>query len=234
MVRTIIIDDERLAVSELQNLLQNEPDINLVGIAADIHESLQVIRQFQPDLVFLDLLLQQHSGFEVLEAFPERTFDTIVITAHSRVDLTLQGYEYGIIDYLLKPISPIKLKRSIERVVAKQKKEAATIVVHDRWGNFHRLAVDNIVYCKAHGKHSIIQCRNQQLSVIEPLETIEQCLVQHNFCRSHRSYLVHLRDVFRVTNTGIVVGVDNSTETLVLAARRRSDFLKRWKLYGKE
>ncbi|HEX8278449.1 MAG TPA: response regulator, partial [Segetibacter sp.] len=102
-VRTIIIDDERLARNELKKLLQDFGEIEIIDEASNVQEGLEKIEQHNPDLIFLDIQMPGKTGFDLLEEL-ERAPKVIFTTAYD--EFALKAFEVNALDYLLKPVEP--------------------------------------------------------------------------------------------------------------------------------
>src|SRR5215510_3977590 len=101
-IRTLIVDDEELARERLRQLLQNQPEIELIGECADGNEAVAAIQKHSPELVFLDIQMPELDGFGVLEAINTEPSPVIVfVTAHDK--FALRAFEVHAVDYLLKP-----------------------------------------------------------------------------------------------------------------------------------
>lgn len=112
-VRTIIIDDERLARNELKKLLQDFGDIEVIDEASNVQEGLEKIEQQNPDLIFLDIQMPGKTGFDLLEEL-ERAPKVIFTTAYD--EFALKAFEVNALDYLLKPVEPKRLSDAIQKV----------------------------------------------------------------------------------------------------------------------
>src|SRR3954463_3141167 len=118
-VRTIIIDDERLARNELKKLLQDFGEIEEFDEASNVREGLEKIEQHNPDLIFLDIQMPGKTGFDLLEEL-ERTPKVIFTTAYD--EFALKAFEVNALDYLLKPVEPKRLSDAIQKL---QQEESA-------------------------------------------------------------------------------------------------------------
>ncbi|GAA4896683.1 two-component system response regulator BtsR [Ferrimonas pelagia] len=114
-IRTLIIDDELLARDELASLLEPFDDIEILGEAANAIEGMAMINQFQPDLVFVDIQMPKITGIEMLSMLdPERMPYMVFVTAYDEHAVT--AFEKNAFDYLLKPVAPERLSKTLERV----------------------------------------------------------------------------------------------------------------------
>ena len=112
-MRAIIIDDERLARTELRKLLQDFPEIEVVDEASNAEEGIQKIDSHNPDLIFLDIQMPGKTGFEMLQEL-DHAPSVVFTTAYD--DYALKAFEVNALDYLLKPIEPKRLADAIEKV----------------------------------------------------------------------------------------------------------------------
>src|SRR3954469_2297276 len=112
-VRTIIIDDERLARNELKKLLQDFGEIEVIDEASNVQEGIEKIEQQNPDLIFLDIQMPGKTGFDLLEEL-ERAPKVIFTTAYD--EFALKAFEVNALDYLLKPVEPRRLSDAIQKV----------------------------------------------------------------------------------------------------------------------
>src|SRR5881394_538632 len=119
-MRAIIIDDERLARTELRKLLQDYPEVEVVDEAANADEGITKIDTLQPDLVFLDIQMPGKTGFDMLAEL-ERAPHVIFTTAYD--EYALKAFEVNALDYLLKPIEPKRLADAIQKLHYQEEKE---------------------------------------------------------------------------------------------------------------
>ena len=119
-MRAIIIDDERLARTELRKLLQDFPEVEVVDEAANADEGINKIDTLQPDLVFLDIQMPGKTGFDMLAEL-ERAPHVIFTTAYD--EYALKAFEVNALDYLLKPIEPKRLADAMQKLHIAETKE---------------------------------------------------------------------------------------------------------------
>ena len=110
-IRALLIDDERLARVELRKLLMDFPSIEVVEEAANVAEALDKIDQLKPDLIFLDIQMPGKTGFDLLAEL-DRSPQVIFTTAHH--EYALKAFEVNALDYLMKPIDPVRLADAIQ------------------------------------------------------------------------------------------------------------------------
>src|SRR5215207_7163872 len=112
-MRAILIDDERLARTELRKLLQDFPEIEIVDEASNAEEGLQKIDSLNPDLIFLDIQMPGKTGFDLLAEL-DRAPQVIFTTAYD--EYALKAFEVNALDYLLKPIEPKRLADAVHKL----------------------------------------------------------------------------------------------------------------------
>ena len=119
-MKAIIIDDERLARTELKKLLQDFPEVEIIDEAANADEGFAKIESLQPDLIFLDIQMPGKTGFDMLSEL-ERSPQVIFTTAYD--EFALKAFEVNALDYLLKPIEPKRLADAIQKLHLTEHKE---------------------------------------------------------------------------------------------------------------
>jgi two-component system, LytTR family, response regulator len=115
-IRTIIVDDEELARERLRSLLVKEPEIEIVGEAADGRSAVDLVDKLKPDLLFLDVQMPELTGFEVLASL-ESAPNVIFVTAHDQ--FALKAFDVHAVDYLLKPFDRDRFRTALQRAVSK-------------------------------------------------------------------------------------------------------------------
>ena len=112
-MKAIIIDDERLARTELRKLLQDFPEIEVVDEAANADEGISKIENHNPDIIFLDIQMPGKTGFDLLSEL-DRAPQVIFTTAYD--EYALKAFEVNALDYLLKPVEPRRLADTMEKL----------------------------------------------------------------------------------------------------------------------
>ena len=127
-MRALVIDDERLARKELIKLLNEHPEIEVIGEAANADEAMDLIEKLNPELLFLDIQMPGKSGFELLEML-----DTVpmVIFTTAFDQYALKAFEVSALDYLLKPIQPERLNETITKLIKAETGQVSESVEND-------------------------------------------------------------------------------------------------------
>jgi two-component system LytT family response regulator len=246
MIRTIIIDDEQHCIDRLKHLLNEHctSSVELTGVFQVFEEGVTAIKKLQPDLLFLDVQLQDKTGFDLLQQFNEINFEVIFTTAHEKY--AVQAFKFSAVDYLLKPVDADDLKQAINKLQQKISKEEVSkkfdvlfynlkniqstskrITVPTIKG-FEFLQVHDIVRCQSDINYTIIFLKGKQkITVAKTLKEFEELLIDHNFFRVHNSHLINLSYIksYNKGKGGTVTMTDSSE--VEVSTRRKDGFLKR-------
>jgi two-component system LytT family response regulator len=210
-LQAIVVDDERLARRELVGLLRAHPEVAVAGEAASVDDAAQLVRRFDPDLVFLDIQMPRRSGFELLEAADVRG-RIVFVTAHDVH--AIRAFEVNALDYLLKPVHPARLALAIQRLLAagpprstaappataKLELDDHLFLSEGRAARF--VCVRAIVCIRGAGDYTEVALPDgKQLLSSRPLREWEARLPPQSFARVHRTAIVNLEQVERVERT---------------------------------
>jgi two-component system, LytTR family, response regulator len=113
-MKTLIVDDERLARAELRRLLADFEDLEIVGEAENGEQALAKVDALQPGLIFLDIQMPGINGLDVLNQIPPPRPHIIFTTAHD--EYAVQAFEFSATDYLLKPVDPDRLRKALHKI----------------------------------------------------------------------------------------------------------------------
>lgn len=234
-LNAIIVEDESSSREILSNYLAKYcPSVNLVGEAESIEEAKILIEKHKLDLVFLDVEMPFGTGFDLLDQLPDRTFETVFVTAYNQyaIDALNSHAAY----YLMKPINIDELIKSVDYVTEIRTKEDALEdrvltpklnkvdgkITLPQQDGFQILNVADILYCKADDNYTEIYLENKKILVSKTLKYFEEALSKFAFARIHKSYLVNVNEVvkYRKGKGGSVV-VSNGKELSVSASKKK-------------
>ncbi|MGC2400865.1 MAG: LytTR family DNA-binding domain-containing protein [Acidobacteriaceae bacterium] len=198
-IRTLVVDDEPLARSNLLILLREDPEIEIVGECASGEEAQSEIRRTRPDLLFLDVQMPECDGFDVLESLGLDA-PTVVVFVTAYDQYALRAFEAGALDYLLKPFDNSRFARAVERAkqtIARQKDElpkpAFVVIKSAGQVNFVRLA--DIDWIEAADYYAGLHTGGKTHLLRRSISDLERGLDHEMFCRIHRSTIVNLHRV---------------------------------------
>lgn len=246
MKQIVIIDDETDARQALRTLItQLCPEVEIVGEADGVESGFVLIRQRKPQGVLLDISMEDGSGFDLLDKFPNPDFQVIFTTAHD--DFALRAFRYHALDYLLKPIIPAELAQAIDRLEPDvpadyparilhllesnkaQKIDNITLSTHE---GIVFLNLKQIVRLESDGSYTTFFLQNKERHLVaRPMREFEELLPAECFFKLHQSHIVNLSFVKKLLKEdgGYANMVDGSM--VPIARRRKDDFIiamKNW------
>ncbi len=242
MLKAIIIDDEPDARKNVSFLLrENCPDIRIVAEADGVIAGAQAIKQSDPDLVFLDIQMEDGTGFDLLDAIEKPTFQVIFITAYN--DFAVKAFRYCAIDYLLKPTSSQLLleavKKAKEKIPTHQiKNQIDHLMQLSNSKSFDRIVlpsteglifldIKHIRRMEADGSYTkVFTLDNETYTVSKSLKDFESLVSSPPFCRIHQSHLINMHFVKKyLKEDGGYALLDDGTKVMI-ARRRKEYFIK--------
>ena len=246
MIRSFILDDERLAVQRLERLLRDTGRVQIVGTSTDSQDALATLNQLALDVLFLDIQMPGLTGFELLERL-ERPPAVVFTTAYDAY--ALNAFETSAIDYLLKPIEPERLERALDKVerygqqpsqpdvrslarelaaqlspsrkldrIASKVGERTTLLEVARVTHF--VARDKLTFAVVGGRDHVVDLTLSQL---------EERLDSRRFIRIHRATIVNtgfVQELYPAVDGGVLVRLKDDRKTELSVARDRVRDLK--------
>lgn len=236
-MNVLIVDDELNACEILSRMITRLwPDYNQLEFAHGVSTARERIKNNKVDILFLDIQMNDGTGFDLLESLESINFDVIFTTAFD--EYALKAFKYSATDYLLKPISISDLKDSLNRLSQRKMKEMHPFLrsIYSS-GDFSRINipglsenkivnVDQILYCQSDNNYTWFYMRdgNKVLSS-KTLKTYEEMLPNNVFFRSHQSYLINLLH-FQSFDKKINLITLTSGEELPVSLRKKTELNK--------
>jgi two-component system, LytTR family, response regulator len=197
-IRTIVVDDEPLARSNVMALLRRDPEVEILGECGSGTEAIATIDRTRPDLVFLDIQMPECTGFDVLEQLGSRlTSEIVFVTAHDIY--ALQAFEAGALDYLLKPFADERFEVTLRRI--KSRMVLRDLPTPDRRlfirsvGRISLVPIDDIDWIEAADYYACLHVGAATHLVRKTINELEHELDSSTFCRIHRSSIVNVRRI---------------------------------------
>jgi two-component system LytT family response regulator len=246
MIRSFILDDERLAVQRLERLLRDTGRVQIVGTSTDSPDALETLNHLALDVLFLDIQMPGMTGFELLERL-ERPPTVVFTTAYDAY--ALNAFQTSAIDYLLKPIEPERLERALDKVeryaqqpphpdvralarelaaqlspsrkldrIASKVGERTTLLEVARVTHF--VARDKLTFAVVGGRDHVVDLTLSQL---------EERLDSRRFIRIHRATIVNtgfVQELYPAVDGGVLVRLKDDRKTELSVARDRVRDLK--------
>lgn len=247
-LKTIIVENDPKSLSLLLDLISDYcPELDVISCAKDIHDATKQILNQKPDLVFLDIELDDGSGFDLLFQIPEKNFKTIIISGHSQY--AIDAFKFEITHYLLKPVGVRDLRIAVERVLQYDKnienqqehrdkaeysgisKKKLQVPTNEGIKIFN---LSEIEYLQADGSYTIFYFINKKsITVSKNLKSFESILSEDNFYRIGRKHIINL-DCVKVYNkqSGGKITMENGC-AIIVPRRKKDEFLNYMNAYLK-
>jgi len=204
-IKAIIIDDERPARKELMFLLKPFPEIEIVGESDNVEEAAALILNEKPDVVFLDIQLAGENGFDLLDKVPI-TFKLIFVTAYD--EYAIRAFDVNATDYLLKPVDPLRLEQSINRIFGspfppqpkvKTFEYSDSLYVKLSCNTAKFIKINSVVVISSIGNYTRLHTKDgRDYTVLKTLKQWEEGLPDIHFARIHRATLVNIEYISRI------------------------------------
>ncbi len=237
----IIIDDNELAIKTLNNLLLNYcPKVNVLGQAQTINDAVILVNKFQPSLVFLDVEMNNETGFDLLNYFPEPNFNIIFTTAHEKY--ALKAIKNNCFDFLLKPIDAKELVQAIsdfeKRVNLSVQNNNVKSLIDSTFQITKKIACitpqgfsfineEDVLCFRADGKYTqIITYKKEQFTSTKNIGEIEET-VSSQFFRCHKSWLINLKYVTSYNKHDNTAILANDIQ-IDVSVRKRDEFIQQF------
>ena len=240
--RIAIIDDEPDAREALQILLKSYcPDIEICGEADSVESGYKLIRQTKPHCILLDISMEDGNGFDLLDKFPQPSFQVIFTTAFD--EFALKAFRYHALDYLLKPINAVELAQTIDRVKITPPDDYSTrvgnLLESARTRQLNKITLssqegilflnlDQIVHLESEGSYTTFYLLNKDHHVVSrPMKEFETLLPEDEFFKIHQSHIINLSFVKKILKEdgGYVLMEDGFKAPI--ARRRKDEFLEK-------
>jgi len=208
-MKALIIDDTRLARNELKHMLESIHGIEVVGMAADAVEALEMVDHHEPDVLFLDIQMPGKNGFELLEEL-DRVPEVIFTTAYD--EFALKAFEYNALDYLQKPIQKERLEKAVAKLIEKHRKseidespvsKGESLKPEDRvfvkdGESYWFVPISDIRLLEVDDSYTRIRFETHHPLIQKSLNYLESRLDPKVFFRANRQQIVNLRWIDKV------------------------------------
>lgn len=237
MIKAVIIDDEEKARNLIESIIKNSfNNIEVCAKASSVIEGIKAINNHNPEIVLLDIEMQDGTGFDLLDALPDRKFSFMFITAYNQY--AIKAFKYSAIDYITKPIDIEDFIAAIERMLEKihlksdlnlqilkenlSEDNPKKIAIPSLKG-FEYIKVKDIVKLKADGRYSKISLINKrEITASKSLGEFQELLDSTIFFKPHKSFLININYVkmYVKHDGGSIIMEDDSN---VLLSRNNKD-----------
>ncbi len=237
MIRTIIIEDELHVRNGLKKMLTIlEPSINVIAETGYVKDAMQLLKTEKPDLVFLDIELEDGTGFDILKQ-SEVNFSIIFTTAYNQY--AIDAFKFSAIDYLLKPLDPTELQEAIKRaklnienkkehqkllrlLLNNIEKKEKKIVLKTTEQHFI-FYIKEIIRLEADGAYTIFVTKDKKIIVSRNIKYYQDIL-GNDFIRCHQSHLVNIKHVLGIDKNGFLQL--SNAELVSVSTRKKSEVIQ--------
>jgi len=244
-MKTLIIEDEQKSREMLAGIIQkNCPQLEIVGLAKNVKEGVEMINSFNPELVFLDISMPDGSGFDLLEKVQGHKFELIFATASDQH--AIRAIKYSACDYLLKPIDIDELKAAVDKAIKKKSSppnmENLQFLIQQLKkadDNFQKITlptgnafeivnIKDIIRCEADTSYTVFYLADKRkLMVSAGLKHYEELLPESDFIRVHHHHLINMNHVVRFLKTDGGYAVMSDGTQIEISRRKKDAFLER-------
>ncbi len=238
----VLVDDMPQALEMLaQDIANNHPNIKIIGTANSVVSAAKILQKKQPDMLFLDIMLGDGTGFDLLEIIPNLTSKIIFVTASD--EFAIRAFKFAAIDYILKPYSDEELKNAIDKAMLQvQPKNEQLSVLQESIATPNQLpkkislhtldkivvvSLDEIIRCKSDNNYTTFYFENgTKIMVTKTLKFYADLLKDNSFLRVHQSHLVNTKYIkeFIKSDGGYLVLKDKSTVSV--SVRKRAEVIE--------
>ncbi|MCX7874776.1 MAG: LytTR family transcriptional regulator DNA-binding domain-containing protein [Melioribacteraceae bacterium] len=213
-IKTVIIDDEKLARDIIKNFLSTNNEFEIIAEASNGFEGIKLINELKPDLIFLDVQMPKINGFEMLELIEN---PPLIIFTTAFDQYAIKAFEINAIDYLLKPFSKERFNESLERIKKihlendKSKieifnkisnnlpnQENLERIVFKNGSKINVIDVENIIFIEAQDDYTMFYTKEGNFLKQKTMKYFEENLDPKKFIRTHRSYIVKLDQIKQI------------------------------------
>lgn len=239
-MNTIIIENDLSAREALISLIElfYADEINIVAVAGTVLEGARLIKEHKPELLLLDIELDDGNAFDLLGMLDTTAFQVIFCTAFDQY--AIQALRLSAADYLLKPIDPDELVKALDKC-RKQCEEKGSpeiveaisnnyfnkdkkITLRDKH-NIYLIRIEDIYHCQSEGAYTrVFLLGSEPILVSKNLKHLEELLSGFGFFRIHHSHLIHLPKVVKVTSAEGDFAILENGESVPIASRRKEAF----------
>lgn len=217
-----VVDDSSIQRLSIVKLIENHPNLNLIGEFSNAIETKAAIKKQKVDLLFLDIEMPILTGFDLLDDITEKP-GIIFVTGQTKY--AFKAFDYAAIDYLQKPIKKDRFLYAVERALLAHKMR--NDITEDR-GEYifvksnlkkRKVYLKELKYIQALGDYVKLITEDDNLVVLSTMKNFEAQLPQEDFLRIHKSYIVNLKKIEKFNSKAVELG----DEVLPLSRNRKTD-----------
>jgi len=239
-MRAIIVDDEKRARNYLRGILEDQfKKIEIIGEADGVEAGIKLVNELKPELVFLDVQMQDGTGFDLLAKIDRSKFHIIFISAYDRFAIT--AIKFSAVDYLLKPVESVDLGLALEKVnntkITNEVQNKLDLLLNNvnkiekialpSLNGIEFVRIDNIIRCESDNNYTnFYLVSKEKIVVSKTLKEFEDMLERKGFFRTHKSYIINLSFLKKyIKGEGGIAVMEDGSE-IPVSRRRKEEFLE--------
>lgn len=242
-IDALIVDDEERSRNVLIDYLNSYcPNVNVVGEATNVLDAVKKINKQKPKLVFLDIEMPGGNGFELFDFFDTPDFLVVFVTAYQ--NFAIKAFEVSALDYLTKPIKIKQLIKTVQRakeqintkLYAEQLKNMKNEMTEGSYtqrialphsNGIQFFDIDGIQFIEADGSYSNIKYKDKIILATKKLSEIEKAINHPKLFKTHRSFIVNLDKISKITKTEGDIITMNCGKQIPLSRYRKEEFYEK-------
>lgn len=218
-INCIIVEDEPIALERTKYFIEKLPLLNLVASFDNAIEALTYLKLNSVDLIFLDIEMEELTGIELLEN-ATITAQVIITTAYDKY--ALKGYEFNVVDYLLKPFSFDRFLKAVDKVQVVSKTTTPQEFIFIKTAHrLEKIMINDILHIEGMGEYRRIFTTEKQIMTLQTFTELEELFSPQIICRVHKSHMVSLNKIDSVERSRIKIG----EKLIPISETYRSNFL---------
>ena len=244
-ITAVLLDDETKNNELLKIYLKRYcPSIRVVALAKTVKKAIKKIDELKPKIIFLDIVLADGTGFDVLEQIQHENFHVIFVTAFQEYAVT--AFKFNALDFLLKPIDPIELTAAVKKIHTNIENKIFTNIKQiesvksankTKTSNYNFIAIpstrkiyfkrlDDILYFESDGRYTVVHLfGGESIVVAKNIGEYEKLLAPNYFFRIHQKYLINIKYIININNKdGSSCEIEGNL-VLPLAKRRKEELV---------
>lgn len=237
MIRVVTVDDQESARNVIKNLAQVHGGIEIIGEADGVQAGVDLINSLKPDLAFLDIEMEDGTGFDILDKLGDTNTKVIFATSHD--SFMLKAIRYSAIDYLLKPVDETEFIEAVNRVevdesqqdllnnlkeAIRENRQTKRMALYTH-GKYEFVEPDSIICVKSDNKYCEVSVEGKDMFVSKSIKEFEELLDPSKFVRVHREYLINAEAVksYSKEDGGIITMINDKS---IPVSRRRKQMVE--------
>lgn len=232
MYSCLIVDDQKEAVDLIKDHILKTPSLTFQNSFTDPIEALGYLDQHKVDVIFLDIEMPEMTGLDFIESLKEKWGTELpkIVLETGFSDYALDSYEYGVADYIMKPVSYKRFIKAVDRIIndlnrLKPTQNGVDFFFADVDGKKIKINFKDIIYLEGARNYLIIATQNKRMITYRSMGSVEELLPKNKFIRVHKSYIVAIDQIESLNGGKIVVNVKED-KNIPIGITYRKDVLR--------